>query len=77
MKLLPHVISNFGVPVVFLFHGVICGLAAIFVKVVVPETRGKTLTQLCAIYEDKEDKDKDKEDKSEPKLIGFKASHDI
>ena len=67
MKLLPHVISNFGVPVVFLFHGAICGLAAIFVKVFVPETRGRTLTQLCAIYEQKEVKDKDKEDKTEPK----------
>ena len=50
VKVIPYVISEFGLYSLFLFHGAVCALAAIFVKMFVPETRGKTLTQLCAMY---------------------------
>ena len=50
MKVIPYVISEFGLYTLFLFHGAVCALAAVFVKIFVPETRGKTLTQLCAMY---------------------------
>ena len=50
VKVIPYLLSAFGPYSLFLFHGAVCALAAIFVKMFVPETRGKTLTQLCAMY---------------------------
>ena len=47
---MPFVISGWGSYAMFLFHGAICALAALFVKMFVPETQGKTQTQLCALY---------------------------
>merc|ERR550519_2486467 len=37
------------------FHGGVCALAALFVWKFVPETRGKTLLQLCSIYSSSSD----------------------
>ena len=49
-SLVPIVINNLGLHFLFFFHGVVCALAALFVWKFVPETRGKTLLQLCSIY---------------------------
>ena len=53
VKAIPHVILHLGLPSIFFFHGGVCALAAIFASRFVPETRGKTLSQLCSIYEAK------------------------
>ena len=53
VKAIPHVILHLGLPSIFFFHGGVCALAAIFAWKFVPETRGKTLSQLCSIYEAK------------------------
>ena len=50
MKVTPSVIAALGLPSLFLFHGAICALAALFVWRLVPETRGKTLTELGQLY---------------------------
>ena len=50
VKMTPFVITSFGLHYLFLFHGVVCALAAIFACNFLPETRGKTLTQLCSLY---------------------------
>ena len=47
----PTIIHNLGLHSLFIFHGVVCAFAAVFVWAMVPETRGKTLTQLCSIYQ--------------------------
>ena len=50
VKVTPSVIAALGLHSLFLFHGAICAIAALFVWRLVPETRGKTLTQLCQLY---------------------------
>ena len=54
-SMVPTVINTLGLHFLFFFHGVVCALAAIFVWKFVPETRGKTLLQLCAIYSSSSD----------------------
>jgi len=49
-SMVPTVINNFGLHFLFFFHGVVCAVAALFVWKFVPETRGKTLLELCSIY---------------------------
>ena len=56
VKAIPHVILHLGLPSIFFFHGGVCALAALFAWRFVPETRGKTLSQLCSIYEAKKTK---------------------
>ena len=53
VKAIPHVILHLGLPSIFFFHGGVCALAAVFARICVPETRGKTLSQLCSIYQAK------------------------
>ena len=53
VKVTPSVIAALGLHSLFLFHGAICALAALFVWRLVPETRGKTLTELCQLYKTK------------------------
>ena len=53
VKAIPHVILHMGLPSIFFFHGGVCALAAVFAWTCVPETRGKTLSQLCSIYQAK------------------------
>ena len=50
VKVTPHVLTTFGLYALFLFHGVICALASIFARIFLPETRGKTLAELCSLY---------------------------
>ena len=50
-------IASFGLFSLFLLHGTVCAVAAIFVFVFVPETKDKTLTELCGIYKDKSGKE--------------------
>ena len=57
VKAIPHVILHLGLPSIFFFHGGVCALAALFAWRFVPETRGKTLSQLCSIYEAKKTKE--------------------
>ena len=47
---MPTVINSLGLHFLFFFHGIVCAIAALFVFKFVPETRGKTLLQLCSIY---------------------------
>ena len=56
VKAIPHVILHLGLPSIFFFHGGVCALVALFAWRFVPETRGKTLSQLCSIYEVKKTK---------------------
>jgi len=49
-SLVPTVITSLGLHTLFLGHGTVCALAAAFVWRFVPETRGKTLSQLCRLY---------------------------
>ena len=49
-SMVPVVIDKFGLHFLFFFHGVVCAVAALFVWKFVPETRGKTLLELCSIY---------------------------
>ena len=49
-SMVPTVINALGIHFLFFFHGVVCALVAIFVWKFVPETRGKTLLQLCSIF---------------------------
>ena len=53
MKVTPSVIAALGLHSLFLFHGAICAIAALFVWRLVPETRGKTLTELSQLYKTK------------------------
>ena len=50
VKMTPFIITSLGLHYLFLFHGVVCALAAAFACAFLPETRGKTLTQLCSLY---------------------------
>ena len=50
VKMTPFIITSLGLQFLFLFHGVVCALAAVFACAFLPETRGKTLTQLCSLY---------------------------
>ena len=47
----PAIIHHLGLHSLFILHALVCALAAGFAWAVVPETRGKTLTQLCSIYQ--------------------------
>ena len=49
-SMVPTIINTFGLHFLFFFHGVVCAIAALFVWRFVPETRGKTLLELCSIY---------------------------
>ena len=49
-SMVPTIINTLGLHFLFFFHGAVCAIAAIFVWKFVPETRGKTLLQLCSIY---------------------------
>ena len=53
VKVTPSVIAALGLHSLFLFHGAICAIAALFVWRLVPETRGKTLTELGQLYKTK------------------------
>lgn len=50
VKMTPTVISSLGLHTLFFFHGGVDALAAVFAWWAVPETKGKTLTELCSIY---------------------------
>ena len=50
IKIVPYIISELGLHALFLFHGAVCALAVLFVWCLVPETKGKTLSELCSIY---------------------------
>ena len=49
-SMVPTIINTLGLHFLFFFHGVVCAIAALFVWRFVPETRGKTLLELCSIY---------------------------
>ena len=46
-----YVFQELGLSALFLGHALVCAILAIFTFLFVPETRGKTLTELCSIYE--------------------------
>ena len=50
VKTTPFILTSLGLHFLFLFHGVVCALAAVFACTFLPETRGKTLTELCSLY---------------------------
>ena len=54
-SMVPTIINKLGLHFLFFFHGGVCALAALFVWKFVPETRGKTLLQLCSIYSSSSD----------------------
>merc|ERR1711974_94120 len=41
VKMTPSIITSFGLQSLFLFHGMVCALAAVFASAFLPETRGK------------------------------------
>ena len=43
--------QELGLSSLFLGHASVCAILAFFTFLFVPETRGKTLTELCSIYE--------------------------
>ena len=49
-SLVPTAIEAFGLASLFIFHGGVCAVVAVFVWCAVPETRNKTLTELSNIY---------------------------
>ena len=52
VKLVPSLITMFGLHGLFFLHGTVLAGGAVFSLVLMPETRGKTLTELCALYKD-------------------------
>ena len=48
---LRSVFQELGLSSLFLGHASVCAILAFFTFLFVPETRGKTLTELCSIYE--------------------------
>jgi len=52
VKLVPSLITMFGLHGLFFLHGTVLAGGAVFSLMLMPETRGKTLTELCALYKD-------------------------
>ena len=42
--------QELGLAALFLGHSVVCLIMAIFTRIFVPETRDKTLSELCSVY---------------------------
>ena len=51
VKLFPNLVDLIGLYGVFIFHGAVLAGAVVFAWIFMPETKGKTLTELCRIYE--------------------------
>jgi hypothetical protein len=43
-------VGSCGLPIVFWFHGVICLAGTVFAFIFLPETQGKTLTELSHLF---------------------------
>ena len=51
IKAIPSMITFIGIHGIFFVHGCVLIFAVFFAWIFVPETKGKTLTELCALYE--------------------------
>ena len=51
VKLFPEVSKMWGLDITYLGFGIICILMALFVYFLVPETKGKTMAELQALFE--------------------------
>ena len=52
VKIVPSLINLVGLHGLFFTHGSVLAFATIYALALLPETRGKTLTQLCALYQE-------------------------
>ena len=55
LKIYPSLINKLGLHGIFLFHGAICILVSVLAGIFLPETEGKTMTQLENLYKKKSD----------------------
>ena len=53
LKTFPWAINTFGLHTIFWFHSAMCLLACVWAFAILPETQGKTLTELSNLYEKK------------------------
>ena len=56
LKSFPSLVNFYGLNVLFWIHSGICIFASILAFLILPETQGKTLTELANIYEKKKSK---------------------
>ena len=50
LKVFPSMVAVCGLPVVFWFHSFVCLVGTVFAFVYLPETQGKTLTELSNLF---------------------------
>ena len=74
-SMVPTIINTLGLDFLFFFHGAVCATAAIFVWKFVPETRGKTLLQLCTIYSTSSERSFRRGSENQPSTISSNISH--
>ena len=60
LKFFPECATNFGVPTVLWFYCSVCLLISLIAYFIMPETRGKTLTELSVLFERKAPKEQAK-----------------
>ena len=50
MKIFPTCVGIFGLPALFWIHSCICAAVCFIAMMILPETQGKTLTELSEMY---------------------------
>ena len=50
MKIFPTCVGIFGLPKLFWIHSCICAATCVIAMMILPETQGKTLTELSEMY---------------------------
>ena len=50
MKIFPTCVGIFGLPTLFWIHSSICAAVCFIAMMILPETQGKTLTELSEMY---------------------------
>ena len=59
LKIFPACVNLLGLPNIFWIHSGICGLVCIIAILILPETQGKTLTELSSMYSKKQKQNKE------------------